>query len=430
MQSIRYGAIAASLLLSAVNTEAHAGEFRVALSVSPYSEEVLDSGISFTDGSRSARTPEELQQLFMVHGANELFVRIETRRRPVADISKGEEDGQFHTLDKGLTRARMAKSLGLPLNPELGLYANYGDLRFQPAPDFSQYPEINISPGQWSKLTLEQMRVALRKYGEIVAREILATGATVRIWDLGTEVEYGVAGVAVHPGSEDAKRIGYLAPNAVDPAIGKMSIGVLMKMSDADQAAWLRKHVWPANAAMYAAVVEGIRMVDPRARFSTHVSGVTTRPTLYVAFFKAMKEGGYEPDELGFSYYPTIQDEGDRTDRWASFKETVSQAYRELGRPIFIAEFAYAGSDAAMGLWKNAPIAGYPMTHDGQAAFLNDLVSWALEKRMITGVRPWAPELVVEWDSMALFSPPNDAKVAVARPALRSIAKALAVRGQ
>jgi hypothetical protein len=61
----------------------------------------------------------------------------------------------------------------------------------------------------------------LRAYGAAVAKQIIATGATVGAWDLGNEVEYGVAGVAVRPmpGGCDASAGAtgeYQAPDAVN----------------------------------------------------------------------------------------------------------------------------------------------------------------------------------------------------------------------
>ncbi len=161
----------------------------------------------------------------------------------------------------------MAAALNLPFNPELGLFNIYGDIRCQPPPDFSEYPEIKI-PGAWNTLTLEQMIPVLRTYGATAARQILNTGVKVRIWDIGNEVEFGIAGVAVQPmpgGCDDT--VGgagwYKAPDGVDAEIGKMSAIALVRMSDAKRIEWLRAHVWPHEAKMLAAVADGIRSVDP-----------------------------------------------------------------------------------------------------------------------------------------------------------------------
>ncbi len=394
---------------------ADAENFRVSLSVSPYTESMFRLGFTFTDGTIQATNPEQLQRLFVAHGANEVYARIGTRRKQ----SPGDRrHGADHSVERGLERARLAKTLGLPFNPELGLFATYGDVRLQPPPDFSEYPQIKL-PGEWTSLRLDQMLPALRSYGAIIAREILDTGVQVRIWDLGNEVEFGVAGVALGPDPEFRQRSGYKPPDAVDPEIGQMSIRKINQLSEEEQVAWLKKHLWPANARMFAAVAQGIRSVDPGARFSTHVSGVTVRPKVYVAYFKAMKKGGYLPDELGFSYYPTNDMGRGAVNRLHGFKEMATAAHRELGRPVFIAEYAYAAGDRPIGLWENLPVKGYPLTPGGQADFLRDLVAWGTQEGILSGIRPWAPELVTGWEPMALFSAAG--KTATARPALKSI---------
>lgn len=175
--------------------------------VSPVTEAVLGS-LSLADGRRTASTVRAVQRLFNRHGATEVFVRVATRTQArLVDAEYG--------LARALERARLARDLGMPLNPKLGLWAVYGDITRQPAADFSDYPSIRL-PGSWNTLTLAQMEGALRQYGSLVARQILVTGVRVNYWDLGNEVEWGVAGVAVL--SFDPA--GYLPPDAVDPAIG------------------------------------------------------------------------------------------------------------------------------------------------------------------------------------------------------------------
>src|SRR5262249_35493215 len=183
--------------------------------------------------------------------------------------------------------------------------------------------------------------VALRAYGTAAAREILATGVHVRIWDIGNEVEFGIAGVAVRPvsGSCDdtaGSHDWYQPPDAVDPAIGKMTVQALRQMPETARIAWLAEHVWPHEARMLAAVADGIRTVDPKARFSTHVSGIAaTEPEFTVAFFKAMSAGGFSVDELGVSYYPTSS--AIPKNRLEAFQEMAKLAQHRLGRPVFIA---------------------------------------------------------------------------------------------
>lgn len=387
--------------------------FRLSLSVSPFTELLLNQGIEFTDGKMTARTAEELQRLLMKYGANEVYARIATNRAH----TKGFGD---HSLERGLGRARLARSLGLPFNPEIGLFNNYGDLRCQPSPDFSEYPELK-APGPWTSLKLDQMLPILRSYGAIVARQILDTGVKVRIWDLGNEVDFGVAGVAPHPlpgACDDSNGKGwYQPPDGVDPAIGKISALDLVTMPAPQRIAWLEEHIWRYTSRMFAAVAAGIRSVDPGARFSTHVSGFAAeRPDFAVAFYRAMKEGGFLPDELGFSFYPSASDQPPH--RLKLFKEVVTTVHAALDRPVFIAEFGYPAEEVKVGAFAswNHSLEDYPITPQGQASLIRDLVVWGAHSG-VCGFRPWAPETAVPgWEPFALFQ--LKGKTAWARPSL------------
>jgi arabinogalactan endo-1,4-beta-galactosidase len=326
-------------------------------------------------------------------------------------------------MERALVRARMAKALNLPLNLELGLFNIYGDARCQPSPDFSDYPGIRL-PGLWTTLTLDQMTGLLRLYGALAARQILSTGVTVRIWDLGNEIEFGTAGVAVRPmpGACDDTAGGrgwYKSPDAVDPAIGRMSAFDLMNMTEVKRIEWLQAHLWPHEAKLLAAVAEGIRSVDPRARFSTHVSGVTSvLPQQAVAFYSAMKKGGFQADELGMSYYPTSS--AKPADRLQAFKDTAVAVHRELGRPVFVAEFGYPAAKMQKGFIWNDAVAGYPLNPEGQTKFIRDLTAWGVETGVLSGIRPWAPELAIPgWGPMSFFE--LNGTTARARPSLDAI---------
>jgi arabinogalactan endo-1,4-beta-galactosidase len=414
-------ALAARVLSQQQST---APEFRVAISISPFTESVFRGGITFSDGQLTATNPAELQRIFMVHGANEVYARIGTRQSK----QKGAGD---HSMDRGLDRARIAKSLGLPFNPELGLFNVYGDARCQPPPDFSDYPQIKL-PAAWNLLTLSQMQDALRAYGAAAARQILDTGVKVRIWDLGNEVEFGVPGVAVPPmpGGCDDTAGGpgwYKPPDAVDAAIGKTSAIDLMQMPSAKRIAWLETHIWPYEAKLLAAVADGIRTVDPQARFSTHVSGITSvLPDQAVAFFQAMKRGGFSVDECGVSYYPTSSNSP--RDRLQAFKDMAQAVHKGLACPVFIAEFGYPSAKMTGGFSWNDAVKDHPLTPEGQANFSRDLVAWGAGTGVISGIRPWAPDLVGPgWAPMSLFA--HDAssgqRIVSARPALDAIAQGL-----
>lgn len=374
--------------------------FRNSLSVSPFTEQVLQT-LALTDGTSVARTVTEVQQLFNRAGATEVYARIATRKVTGVSSATGNAELGFA---RGLERAMLAARLGLPFNPELGLFANYGDgATYQQPPDFSAYPSIHL-PGPWTSLTLTQMLPALRQYGALVAEQILSTGVTVNYWDIGNEVDNGVAGVAVRPLFPDTT---YVPPDAVDPQIGLMSVPELVAMPEDQRIAFSQAHLWPYVGRMLAAVADGIRSVDRRARFSTHISHFGDRsPAVALAFWETVSRVGYLPDQLGTSYYPT---DGKTTfgpaDMFGFFKDLATALGRRFNRQLFIAEYGYPSALMQPPYPFNDPVPGYTMDEAGQRAFTRDLIQWGVTSGHLAGIRPWAPDFCDNsaWLPMAWF---------------------------
>lgn len=401
---------------SAVKHRRSAGKFRMALSVTPFTEKVLQAG-PLTDGKFEARTVRDVQLLFNRHGATEIYQRIACRKYSPQGAAE-------HGWARGLERAALARSLGMPFNPEIGIFANYGDVAsYQEAPDFSDYPQIML-PGKWSSLTIEQMLPPLRRYGAIIARDILKTGVRVNVWDVGNEVEMGVAGVTPRPLNPTDR---YEAPDAVDPAIGRMSAKDLFAKPEAERIAWCKAHLWPHTARLLGAVADGIRSVDRSAKFSTHISGAfQSTPAVPIAFWEAMRDGGYLPDELGQSVWGTQGiGHGGPQDTFAWTRETATELHRRFGRPMFIAEFGTPSGPMPAPFDWNDVQRGYPMNDRGQHDYVRDVTEWGARTGHLSGIRPWAPDYYIDagWSNMSFFRKAGGR--GVAKPALTAMHEGL-----
>ncbi len=390
--------------------------FRVGLSVSPQSERLqADAGFCYSDGEREARDLAGLQRLYVAHGATEVYARVATTRHTAAPGGSG-------TLGQALARARMAAELDLDFNPEFGLWETYGDIGGQPGAAFDQFSELGPVP-PWETLTADQMEAVLRDYGAIVAGEVLATGARVVSWNIGNEVDFGVAGVAPRPPEHRASA--YRPPDRIDPEIGRMTVLGIGAMPVPDQVEWLREHVWRHQAKLLRGFAGGLRSVDPEARVSTHLAGVMGTEFV-LAFWTCMRDEGYLPDTIGTSYYPS---NNINSLSFVEIIEMMAAIQESFSRPVMIAEFGYPAGEmpagSKFGGW-NQLIPGYPHSTEGQAQLLHDLTAWLLQHGG-AGIRPWAPELVhPHWAPMALFEPETDEGVPrVARPSLDSISRAL-----
>ncbi|MDI2129391.1 glycosyl hydrolase 53 family protein [Yinghuangia seranimata] len=394
-------------------------EFRVGLSVSPHATGMFDRRVVFHDGDRTARTAHELMELFAARGGNEVWTRMGTSRvLRYASPGGGIADGLLY--------ARLARDLGLPFNPELTLCGVYGDMGLQPEPDLSHYPQIRLR-APWLELTLEEMADALRQYGRLAAEEILGTGCRVNVWDIGNEVEFGVAGVAMPPTvPEMVPGWTYRAPDSIDPEIGRMDFNRLFTLPHDDQIAWCSTHLWPYTAALLAAVADGIRSVDPGAQVATHTSSVAAfHPQLLLGFHTAMEAGGFDAAHLGVSFFPTSTDRVPHA--FDVFKHGATLTSRHLNKPVYVAEWAYPAAPAShQGQAWDHPVEGYPVSPEGQAAFLRDLTDWGAGTGILSGIRPYGPDFAGEgnWGGMALFRL-EDTTHAHARPALASFREGL-----
>lgn len=415
------GLVAATGADGAGKRASASSRFRNALSVSPFTEAVLKAG-PLSDGIGLARSVADVQRLYLRHGATEIYQRVACRRLS----SQGDAE---HGWARGLERAALARDLGLPFNPEIGIFANYGDVAaYQEAPDFTDYPEISL-PGKWTGLSIDQMVPLLRQYGALVARKIVRTGARVDYWDVGNEVEMGVAAVTPRPLVPTDR---YQAPDKVDPAIGRMSAKELFVMREADRIAWCNTHLWPHTARLLGAVADGIRSVDRQARFSTHISGAFQRtPAVPIAFWEAMRSGGYLPDHLGQSVWGTQgAGHGGPQDTFAWVRETSTELRRRFGRPMFLAEFGFPTGPMSSPYDWNDVQKGYPMNVRGQHDYVRDIASWGARTGNLAGIRPWAPDYWIRdgWANMSFFR--RSQLGAVAKPALDAIRQGVSGRAR
>jgi hypothetical protein len=370
--------------------------FRNSLSVSPFIEVVLKR-VALSDGIRTGRTMEEAQRLFNAHGATEVYARIATSKSaPIGDSDCG--------WASALTRARLARDLAMPLNPEIMLCGTYGDgATYQDPPIFDSYPQIRL-PAPWTTLTLDQMIPPLRQYGALVAKQILNTGATVNYWDLGNEVENGIAGVCVYPLFPTTD---YKAPDNVDPLIKTQSVPGFVAEGETARIAFCQQHLWPYIARLIAAARDGIRSVDRNAKFSTHISDFAqSTPAIQLAFWEVAKDNGYLPDQLGTPYYPT---DGKTTagplDKFQWFKDTATALRQKYDRRLFIAEYGYPSATMPPPYPFNDPVPGYQQDEAGQHAFTRDLVAWGVKSGHLAGLRPWATDYCTNsgWQPMSWF---------------------------
>ena len=374
-------------------------DFRIALSLSPFSLPQFDQGYSFTVGDKTASTPEELQSIYRELGSTEMYTRIATKRHVTAENTVDgveDENANVHTFDQGIRLCEIAAALDIPINPEIMCAYTYMDMDKQQAPRFDEYPEFNylMNGKAWEELTLDEICIVLEAYGEFVAEAILSTGCTVNNWNLGNEANFGFAGISMG------------LKTAVDPKLEKA--GTLKKYTAPVFArGWLKKHVWQHDAKAYAAVKRGILNAYAKmgkdasnVKFSTHIATVVFPASCSVAFFKYMKQNGYEMETAGISYYPSAPSMS--LNKKGLLKKTVKKINKKCGLNVFIGEFSYPSGkmDGPFAGW-NKKVKGYKHDQQGQANIYADVVNWGKANGM-AGIRYWAPDYE-GWYTMSMF---------------------------
>ena len=423
---VGYGAVRTAK----ANANASAGDFRVALSISPFTLNQFDAGYTFNVGDKTATTPAELQQIYKDLGSTEMYVRLATKRHKTYNTDgtldnttdgKKDENANVHTFDQVMQTCRIAASLNIPINPEVMCAYIYMDMDGTQAPRFykADYPELYATnptwasilkngDAKWEELSLEDICTVLEIYGEFVADSILATGATVNDWNLGNEANFGFAGIGIG------------TPNSFDQTLAKA--GQMKRyMSSLFSLWWLKKHVWCYNAKQYAAIKKGILKAYTKAgkdaskvRFSTHIATVTSTPRASASFFKYMMENGYEMQTAGISYYPSAP--AMSFNKKKLLTKTVTRINKKCGIPVFIGEFSYPSQDMVgpFAGW-NQQLGEYKKDQQGQADIYRDVIAWGKDHGLI-GIRYWAPDYEGEWYPMSMFTFEN--KVATAKTIL------------
>ena len=395
-----------------------AKDFRVALSLSPFSLNQFEEGYTFLIGDEIATTPEELQQIFMDYGSTEMYVRVATKRHKTYNPDgtldnttdgKKDENANVHTFDQVMQSCRIAAALDIPINPEIMCAYIYMDMDGTQAPRFypSDYPELYAKPefaaimkdGDpkiWETLSLADICKVLEIYGEWIADSILATGVTVNDWNLGNEANFGFAGIGIG------------TPNSFDRKLA--NAGPMKRyMSSLFSVWWLKKHVWKYEAQTLAAVQRGIRkayehypLLDAsKIKFSTHIATVVSTPRSSASFFTYMTEHGYDMQTAGISYYPSAP--AMSFNKKSLLTKTVTRINKKCGLEVFIGEFSYP-SEGMVGPFAgwNSQLAGYPKSQKGQADIYKDVIALGKTHGM-AGIRYWAPDYKGEWYPMSMF---------------------------
>jgi arabinogalactan endo-1,4-beta-galactosidase len=297
-------------------------------------------------------------ELFAVNGVDSFRLRLW-----VGD--KGESK-----LDYATDLAKRAQAVGLQPYLVLFLSEDWSDINKQPV------------PAVWADLKVSERADAIRDYAKKVAQHFKNEGIQLAFYEIGNEIDYGISGVFAdtdHPRD----------PNT------------------------LLETVWPDEAILIKAAIDGIREVDSEALFMLHIASAWS-PHFSLAFFNAMEQFDVPYDYIGLSYYPSSFGQP----LVVQFCRTLDRLSAEIRKPIIIAETAYPAeppTGGPFGDWRRA-VPGYPLTEEGQAFWLVDLLSGMQERNDVMGVYVFSPAFWFSgelWGPFALFDSKGNARAAI-----------------
>ena len=298
-------------------------------------------------------------ELFADNGANSFRLRLWV----------GEEGES--KLDYATDLAQRALQAGLQPYLVLFLTEDWADVNKQPA------------PAAWAEMSLYERAEAIRQYSYETAQHFLDEGITMDFYEIGNEIDYGIC-------------------------------GVFADTTHARDASSLRSTIWPDEAHLIQAAIEGVKKADPDARILLHIA-TSWDPPFASAFFKAMSDFGVDYDYVGLSYYPSAFG----MVAASRLCETLNKLSTDIGKPIVIAETAYPAEPPSAGMfgdWRRA-LPGYPLSPAGQACWLSDILKGMRERGDVLGVYVFSPDFWFSgdlWGPFALFDSEGRARPAVA----------------
>jgi arabinogalactan endo-1,4-beta-galactosidase len=270
--------------------------------------------------------------------------------------------------------ARRAQEAGMRPYLVLFLSEDWADINKQPAPT------------TWADLPIDERADVIHDYARETAQYFINQSIDLDFYEIGNEIDYGICGVfadTTHP----------------------------------RDVASLQTDIWPDEARLIQAAIDGVREADSDARFLLHIAAGWD-PIFAVEFFRTMTDLDVTYNYVGLSYYPSAFGKV-TADR---FCVTLDRLSAEIGKPIIIAETAYPAESPTGGMfadWRR-PLPGYPMSPEGQAWWLRDLLAGMRARDDVIGIYYFGPDFWFSgelWGPFALFDDEGRA-----RPALASFA--------
>jgi arabinogalactan endo-1,4-beta-galactosidase len=217
--------------------------------------------------------------------------------------------------------------------------------------DVAAHGTLQQAPAAWAGLSVADTASQVRSASFAVASDFKARGLNVEVYSIGNEIELGILNFV--PG----QRIPLM------PGVSSLDLN------------YLRTAVWPTEATLLQAAIDGVKAANPDAKIVLHISGlgIPLPSDIFVkAFFRFMAERGVTFDYAGLSHpyanYPWRLNEY-TTDCWMQRIQETSDTIAALGKKTMIVEGSYPRLPGAS---FSPPMTEFPYSDAGQAGWVRE----------------------------------------------------------
>lgn len=151
---------------------------------------------------------------------------------------------------------------------------------------------------------------------------------------------------------------------------------------------------WKRNALLFQAGIKGVRDASANSAIKPQIMLHIAQPENVEPWFAAARKAGItDYDTIGISYYR----------KWSKYDtqqlaQTIRRVHHAFGKEVVVVETAYAFTDGyndEMGnlLGTDSILPGYPITPEGQARYMHDLMQLTVDSGG-NGVVYWEPAWV------------------------------------
>jgi len=298
------------------------------------------------------------------------------------------KDNGSDSLPYAINTAKLVQEQGMNCSITLFMSSDWSDIGKQPPP--AQWNALY----DYSNLSLEHKANIIRNYTQNTTRSLLDNNIDADLYEIGNEIDYGFCGVFE------------------------------ANFTKQENLSWMQNMIWIQTAFLIKAGIEGIQSVDPTSQFILHIAHWWDY-NFSAAFFTTMIENDIPLGYLGLSFYPSsgifnitlaYQGIGNGTLSQLKFQQNAETLASTFDKPLIISEYAYPSSSLILGPFSsfNHAVKGFPLTKQGQKAWLRDFLQWTDNHSFIAGTFYFSPEFHrIIWCPFSLFTFLGNAKPAI-----------------